>query len=70
MSLLKKFFITLKLDIIQKKFLLEEGDFVTAPTISNLFSEIITIWLISCWEKFGKPKSFNFVELGPEMEVL
>ena len=43
----------------------KEGDFVTAPTISNLFSEIITIWLISCWEKFGKPKSFNFVELGP-----
>ncbi len=43
----------------------KEGDFVTAPTISNLFSEIVTIWLISCWEKFGKPKNFNFVELGP-----
>ena len=43
----------------------KEGDFVTAPTISNLFSEIVTIWLISCWENFGKPKSFNFVELGP-----
>ena len=35
----------------------KEGDFVTAPTISNLFSEIVTIWLISCWEKFGKPKN-------------
>ena len=43
----------------------KKGDFVTAPTLSNLFSEIVTIWLISCWEKFGKPKSFNFVELGP-----
>ena len=43
----------------------KEGDFVTAPIISNLFSEIVTIWLISCWEKFGKPKSFNVVELGP-----
>tara|TARA_Y100000816_G_C26057318_1_gene554913 strand:+ start:347 stop:1426 length:1080 start_codon:yes stop_codon:yes gene_type:complete len=43
----------------------KKGDFVTAPTISNLFSEIVTIWLISCWEKFGKPKNFNFVELGP-----
>ena len=43
----------------------KKGDFVTAPTISNLFSEIITIWLISCWEKLGKPKNFNFVELGP-----
>ena len=42
-----------------------QGDFVTAPTISNLFSEIITIWIISVWEKLGKPKKFNFVELGP-----
>ncbi len=41
------------------------GDFVTAPTISNLFSEIITIWVVSAWEKLGKPKNFNFVELGP-----
>ncbi len=43
----------------------KEGDFITAPTISNLFSEIVTIWLISSWEKFGKPQNFNFVELGP-----
>ena len=43
----------------------KEGDFITAPTISNLFSEIITIWIVSAWEKLGKPKKFNFVELGP-----
>ena len=42
-----------------------KGDFVTSPTISNLFSEIITIWVVSTWEKLGKPKKFNFVELGP-----
>ena len=42
-----------------------KGDFITAPTISNLFSEIITIWVITTWEKLGKPKNFNFVELGP-----
>ena len=42
-----------------------KGDFITAPTISNLFSEIITIWVVSTWEKLGKPKNFNFVELGP-----
>ena len=33
------------------------GDFVTAPKISNLFSEIIAIWIISTWEFFGKPKN-------------
>ncbi len=43
----------------------KNGDFITSPTISNLFSEIIGIWLISAWEKMGKPKIFNFVELGP-----
>ncbi len=43
----------------------KRGDFITAPTISNLFSEIISIWVISTWEKLGKPKNFNFVELGP-----
>ena len=42
-----------------------QGDFVTAPTISNLFSEIIGIWIISSWETLGKPKNFNFIELGP-----
>ena len=43
----------------------KKGDFVTAPTISNLFSEMIAIWIISAWESFGKPKIFNLIELGP-----
>ena len=43
----------------------EKGDFITAPTISNLFSEMISIWIISTWEKFGKPEKINIVELGP-----
>ena len=42
-----------------------KGDFITAPKISNLFSEIIAIWIITSWELFGKPKNFNIVELGP-----
>ena len=43
----------------------EKGDFITSPKISNLFSEIIGIWIISTWQIFGKPKNFNIVELGP-----
>ncbi len=42
-----------------------KGDFITAPKISNLFSEIIGLWLVSTWENFGKPKNLNIVELGP-----
>ena len=43
----------------------KDGDFVTSATISNLFSEMLAIWIISVWEKFEKPKIFNLVELGP-----
>ena len=43
----------------------QSGDFITSPKISNIFSEIIAIWIVSSWETFGKPKNFNIVELGP-----
>ena len=28
----------------------EKGDFITSPKISDLFSEMIAIWLITSWE--------------------
>ncbi len=40
------------------------GDFITAPNISILFSEMICIWIISFWKKLNKPKKINIVELG------
>ena len=43
----------------------KNGDFITAPKISNLFSEILAIWIISAWENFGKPKNLDIIELGP-----
>ena len=33
-----------------------KGDFITSPNISVMFSEMITIWLISFWEKLGYQK--------------
>ena len=41
------------------------GDYVTAPNISNIFCEMISIWLVSFWESLKRPKKLNFVELGP-----
>ncbi|MDC1151589.1 SAM-dependent methyltransferase [Pelagibacteraceae bacterium] len=43
----------------------KNGDFITAPKLSNLFSEIIAIWIISAWQVLGKPKRLNIIELGP-----
>ena len=40
------------------------GDFITAPNVSILFSEMIAIWVISFWEKLNCPKQFNLIELG------
>ena len=42
----------------------KNGDFITAPNISILFSEMIAIWVISFWEKLNCPKHFNLIELG------
>ena len=42
-----------------------KGDFITSPKISDLFSEMIAIWIVASWEQFGKPKSLSIVELGP-----
>ena len=40
------------------------GDFITAPNISTIFSEMIFLWIISYWEKFYKHEKINLVELG------
>ena len=41
----------------------KKGDFITSPNISVLFSEMISIWLISFWENLKKPKKINIIEL-------
>ena len=41
-----------------------KGDFITAPNISRMFSEMIAIWILGFWENLGNPKKINLVELG------
>ncbi len=41
-----------------------KGDFITAPNVSRLFSEMIAIWVVSFWKSIGSPKKFNLIELG------
>ena len=42
----------------------KKGDFITAPNISILFSEMIAVWVVSFWENLKSPKEFNLIELG------
>ncbi len=42
----------------------KNGDYITSPNISVLFSEMIAIWVILLWKNLKCPKKFNLVELG------
>ncbi|MEN3953034.1 SAM-dependent methyltransferase [Iodidimonas sp. SYSU 1G8] len=41
------------------------GDFTTAPEISQLFGEMIGVWIADCWDAMGRPRHLKIVELGP-----
>lgn len=47
-----------------------EGDFITAPEISQMFGECLGLWVVQSWHDLGKPKRFNLVELGPGRGVM
>jgi len=42
-----------------------DGDFTTAPEISQMFGELIGLWAAHLWQAMGAPPSFRLVELGP-----
>lgn len=42
-----------------------EGDFTTAPEISQMFGELLGAWLAERWLAMGRPSPVRLVELGP-----
>ena len=43
----------------------EDGDFITAPLISQMFGELIGLWAVETWSRLGRPAPFRLVEVGP-----
>jgi NADH dehydrogenase [ubiquinone] 1 alpha subcomplex assembly factor 7 len=41
------------------------GDFVTAPEISQMFGELIGLWMATVWQQMGAPENVRIIELGP-----
>lgn len=42
-----------------------QGDFITAPEISQMFGELVGLSLAQCWLDQGSPTPFTLAELGP-----
>jgi SAM-dependent MidA family methyltransferase len=41
------------------------GDFITAPDVSQMFGELIGLWMAAVWQQMGSPNPVHIVELGP-----
>ncbi|CAN7393758.1 class I SAM-dependent methyltransferase [Rhizobium sp. LjRoot258] len=41
------------------------GDFVTAPEVSQLFGEMIGVFIVHAWQRHGTPGGVRLVEIGP-----
>ena len=41
-----------------------KGDFITAPEVSQMFGELIGVWVVSQWQALGKPQNCTICEIG------
>jgi NADH dehydrogenase [ubiquinone] 1 alpha subcomplex assembly factor 7 len=42
-----------------------DGDFITAPEVSQMFGELIGVWMAAVWRRMGAPEDVRIIELGP-----
>src|SRR5260370_17823625 len=46
------------------------GDFITSPEISQMFGELIGLWVAAVWRQMGTPENLRLGELGPGRRTL
>jgi len=47
-----------------------DGDFITAPEISQMFGEVLGLWCIQSWQDMGRPERLQLVEYGPGRGIM
>jgi SAM-dependent MidA family methyltransferase len=43
----------------------EDGDFITAPIVSQMFGELLGLWAAEVWVRLGRPDRVLLAEAGP-----
>jgi hypothetical protein len=46
------------------------GDFITSPQISQMFGEVVGVWVVAQWQAAGFPDSVCIIECGPGLGTL
>ncbi len=41
-----------------------DGDFITAPMVSQMFGEMLGVWVAQVWQNLGSPDRLRLVEVG------
>ena len=47
-----------------------DGDFITAPEMSQMFGEVLGLWALQTWQDLGRPETVQLVELGPGRGIM
>lgn len=42
-----------------------QGDFTTAPEVTQIFGELLGLWALSVWRIMDRPERVSLIELGP-----
>lgn len=43
----------------------KNGDFITSPEVSQLFGEVLALYILNDWYEKGKPQKIHLIEMGP-----